>query len=168
MKTYTLHVAPAAAPGDPRALDRAILVKDGFSWGAFFFSFLWFFAHRLWIAGLMVLVAAAALGALLQGLRVGPAGTFLAAFLLALLIGLEANSLRRWTLARGRRPAIDAVGARDLEEAETKSFARWLGERPGAGPSGLGAQRPQALPATSLQGRGEAVIGLFPEAERTR
>jgi hypothetical protein len=168
MKTYTLHIPADAAPGDPRALERAILVKDGFSWGAFIFSFLWFFAHRLWLAGLMVLVAAAALGALLQWLRVGPAATFLAAFLLALLIGLEANSLRRWTLARRRRPAIDAVGARDLEEAETKSFARWLGERSGAGHSGLAAQRPQALPATSLHGRGEAVIGLFPEAERAR
>ena len=71
MKTYTLHVAADAAPGDAGTLERAVLVKDGFSWGAFVFSFFWFFAHRLWIAGLIVLIAAAALGAALQLLRVG-------------------------------------------------------------------------------------------------
>ena len=59
MTTYTLHVAADAAPGDAGTLERAVLVKDGFSWGAFVFSFLWFFCHRLWIAGLIVLVAVA-------------------------------------------------------------------------------------------------------------
>src|SRR4051794_32756279 len=79
MKTYTLHVAADAAPGDPGTLERAVLVKDGFSWGAFVFSFFWFFAHRLWIAGLIVLLAPAALGAALQVLRVGPGASVWAA-----------------------------------------------------------------------------------------
>ena len=49
-----------------------MLVRDGFSWGAFFFTFLWFFAHRLWLAGLVVLAAMVApRSALLHGLRVG-------------------------------------------------------------------------------------------------
>ena len=34
MKTYTLHVAADAAPGDAGTLERAVLVKDGFSWAA--------------------------------------------------------------------------------------------------------------------------------------
>ena len=57
MQTYTFHLPRDARPGDADALERADLVKDGFSWGAFFFTVLWFFWHRLWLAGLAVLVA---------------------------------------------------------------------------------------------------------------
>src|ERR671913_35205 len=108
MKTYTLHLPARAAAGDAEAIERAVLVRDGFSWGAFFFSFLWFFVRRLWLAGLIVLAAIAA-----------------------------------------------------LEEAETKSFARWLGTAPAAGPAP--ARLPVPAPARL---RPEPVIGLFPEAER--
>ena len=163
MKTYTLHVAADAAPGDAGTLERAVLVKDGFSWGAFVFSFFWFFAHRLWIAGLIVLIAAAALGVALQLLRVGAGAGVSAAFLFAVLLGLEANSLRRWTLARSGRPAVDVVRAGDREEAETKAFARWLGEAP----SGPAAPAWRAAAQTAYRAP-EPVIGLFPEAERTR
>jgi Protein of unknown function (DUF2628) len=165
MKTYTLHVPADAAPGEAGALERAVLVRDGFSWGAFFFSFLWFFAYRLWLAGLIVLVAAAGLAALLQLLRTGTAATVWAELLLAFLVGLEANSLRRWTLARRGRPAVDVVAAGDREEAEMKAFARWLGDAPagGAAPSWRAAP---AVPAAYRSP--EPVIGLFPEAERTR
>ena len=51
MTTYTLHVPRGVRPGDPDVVDEAQLVKDGFSWGAFFFTFLWFFFQRMWIAG---------------------------------------------------------------------------------------------------------------------
>jgi hypothetical protein len=40
MNTFTLHLPADAAPGDAEALDDAELVKDGFSWGAFVFTFL--------------------------------------------------------------------------------------------------------------------------------
>ena len=73
MKTYTLHPPREAFPYDADALERAELVKDGFSWGAFLFTFLWFFWHRLWLAGLGVLVAVLALNVVLQVLR-GAAG----------------------------------------------------------------------------------------------
>jgi len=164
MKTYTLHVAADLPPGDAAALDRAVLVKDGFSWAAFFFSFIWFFAHRLWIAGLIVLAAAVALGASLQLLRVGTGASFWAALLYAVLVGLEASSLRRWTLARSGRPAVDVVAAGDREEAETKAFARWLGDASSGSPA---APAWRAAASTPYRGQ-EPVIGLFPEAERTR
>jgi hypothetical protein len=165
MKTYTLHVPSDAPPGAAEALERAVLVKDGFSWGAFFFSFLWFFAHRLWIAGLIVLVAAAGLGALLQGLRVGTTGAFWAWLLFAIRVGLEANSLRRWTLARRGRPAVDVVSGGDRDDAETKAFSRWLGASSAGGAAPAWRASP-AVPAAYR--RGEPVIGLFPEAERPR
>ncbi|MBF9233118.1 DUF2628 domain-containing protein [Microvirga alba] len=163
MATYTLHLPRDARPGDPAALDKAELVKDAFSWGAFFFTVLWFFAHRLWIAGLGVLLAFVAFDGALDVLNVHPTAAVAAHLLFSCLIGLEANSLRRWTLARNGRPVVDVVTASDRDEAETKAFARWL-ERtaPVSAPS-----RPVVAPNRSARGP-EPVLGLFPDVERFR
>jgi hypothetical protein len=160
--TYTLHVPADAEPGDPEGLDRAELVKDGFSWGAFLFTFLWFFWNRLWLAGLGVLVAVIGLPLALQVLRIDAGAAVLAEVLLMLLIGFEANSLRRWSLQR-RKPISDVVTAADREEAETKAFSRWL--------ENTGEPRLHRLsvsfPAPSYRSP-EPVIGLFPDTERAR
>jgi len=163
MKTYTLHVPQGASPGDPEVLDRAELVKEGFSWGAFIFTALWFFVQRLWLAGLIVLVGLFAFGFVLQVLEVTPAAALVAQLLVSFLIGLEANSLKRWTYARRGRPAVAVVTAYDDREAEAKAFTRWLEGRepqPPSTPAKTGM-------ATSYRGV-EPVIGLFPEAERPR
>src|SRR5919107_3477780 len=117
MITYTLHLPPDAQVGDPEALERAELVKDGFAWGAFFSTFLWFFYHRLWLAGLGVLLGLVALAVLFEVLDVPPFQATLAQILIQSLIALEASSLRRWTLRRHGRPAVDVVTASDRDEA---------------------------------------------------
>ncbi|WP_243369090.1 DUF2628 domain-containing protein [Microvirga solisilvae] len=162
MTTYTLHLPRDARPGDPAALEDAELVKDAFSWGAFFFTFLWFFVHRLWLAGLGVLVLVLAFGALMQALDVHEAAGAVAGLLLQTLIGLEANSLRRWTLARHGLALADVVTGADRDEAEAKAFARWLSQRPAP------ARAPATTPVPSTPRRIDPVIGLFPDAERPR
>lgn len=137
LRTYTLHLPAEAMHGDPGALDRARLVPDGFSWGAFAFTVLWFLRHRLWLAGLLVLV-------LLVGLAVGGraiglplVALFLISLLASILIGLEASSLRRWTYGRRGLPARDAVQASSLDEAEARAAARWLAPVSSAPPPAL-------------------------------
>lgn len=163
MTTYTLHLPHDARPGDPSALDESELVEDAFSWGAFFLTFLWFFVHRLWLTGLAVLIAVFAFGGLLALLDVHPLAGSIAQLLLQSLIGLEANSLRRWTLGRRGRPAVDAVTAADRDEGEAKAFARWLDAK-----SAPLARNPAPSPVLSTPRRSEPVIGLFPDAERPR
>ncbi len=46
---YTVHVR-----GRGRADDDVVLVKDGFSWPAFFFSLIWALWHRLWFFALIM------------------------------------------------------------------------------------------------------------------
>lgn len=163
MTTFTLHLPRDARPSDPAALDEAELVKDTFSWGAFFFTFLWFFFHRLWLAGLGILVLVIAFGSLMQVLNVHPAAGTVAGLLLQALIGLEANSLRRWTLSRRGLVLADVVTASDRDEAEAKAFARWLDQRP------TSTRNQASVPLTPPSPRRpDPVIGLFPDAERTR
>jgi hypothetical protein len=102
MRLYTVHAAP----------DDLILVREKVSIVAMIAPLPWLLWHRCWIAalgyGLLVLavglVASAAVGAWI-GLAVH------------LLIGVSAQDIRRWTLARQGRPAIAVVAGRDRESA---------------------------------------------------
>jgi Protein of unknown function (DUF2628) len=159
MRSYTLHLPADARPGESIGLDRAVLVPDGFVWPAFAFTVLWFLYHRLWIAALAVLVGLVALA--IAGIAFGlPTGAGLITTLLAAwLIGLEASSLRRWTLARRGWPVRDAVIAAKPEEAEARAIGRWLEASPSA-------PRPPFPSGPSR--RAEPVIGLFPAQEGAR
>lgn len=126
MTTYTLHLPRKARAGEPSGLEEALFVKDGFSWGAFIFNALWFFAHRLWFAGFLVLIAMGILHAIMHALGIPPLAALAAFVIASSLIGLEAGSLRRWTYARRGWPVRDIVSAPDRTTAEAKAFERWL------------------------------------------
>src|SRR5438309_1331881 len=49
--------------------------------------------------------------------------------LIAVLMGLEAASLRRWTLSRRRWRQLDVVVADDEDAAERRFFDRWMSGR---------------------------------------
>ena len=151
-RSYTLHLPADATPGSAHGLDRAWIVPDGFSWPAFAFSVAWFAFHRLWLAALIVAAGLALVA--LAGLALGlaPGAGFLISLLVSVLSGLEASSLRRWTLARRGSPARDAVQAASLPEAEAKLIARWLD------PTRL----PPAPQRPAFAREREPVIGLFP------
>lgn len=182
MKVYTVHMPADATPGDPAAFDRAILVRDGFTFFAFLFTALWFFAHRLWLAGLGVLVAVVAFGLIVGQLTLTPLAGIAAHLLVGSLVGLEASSLRRWTYARRGMPVVDIVTGIDYEEAESKAASRWLArDRSGLTAGQINAElsagqvaASQAMPVSvsaspasaSTSGRDSGVIGLFPERSR--
>ncbi|KAB1074889.1 DUF2628 domain-containing protein [Methylobacterium planeticum] len=162
MRSYTLHLPRDARAGESHDLDRAQLVPDGFSWAAFAFTVLWFLYHRLWVAGLAVLTGLMATAFVGHLLGLSAVAGFVVTFLLSVLIGLEASSLRRWTLVRNGRPVRDVLVARDAAEAEAKAMTRWLD--PASVPRALAA-----APFAAVANRpSEPVIGLFPFNEGRR
>ncbi|TVR06171.1 MAG: DUF2628 domain-containing protein [Salinarimonadaceae bacterium] len=163
MQVYTVHLPRGATPGDPAAFERAVLVRDGFSVWAFLFSVLYFASHRHWLAALGVFVALAGFAALVGALDLTPWATLGAHILASSLVGLEASSLRRWSLQRRGMPLIDVVSGAGPEEAEAKACARWLARaEPAASVTGEAARPAYA----SAQPRDSGVIGLFPERAR--
>lgn len=162
--TYTLHVGRGFAPGDPEALERAALVRDGFAWGAFLVPGLWFIRHRHWALALLAVVVVLGTAFLLRAAGAGGGTIFVVELLLHALLGLEGPTLRRWAYRLRGRPTVDVVVAGNEAEAEAKSFARWLAQEPAAtrpSPSqtGMGFARPFSVPP---------VLGLFPDAEGRR
>ncbi|MDP4003085.1 DUF2628 domain-containing protein [Methylobacterium sp. NEAU K] len=159
MRSYTLHLPTDARPGEPLGLDRAVLVSDGFAWSAFAFSVLWFLYHRLWIAALIVLAGFAALAGAGLALGLSTGAAIVVTLLASWLVGLEASSLRRWTLTGRGWPARDAVVAASPEEAEARALGRWLESS---------TATPRAPFPSGPTRRAEPVIGLFPAQEGAR
>ncbi|MCI0756631.1 DUF2628 domain-containing protein [Teichococcus vastitatis] len=109
---------PAAAPARDAGL---LLIPERFSLLAALLPPLWFLLHRLWWPLLAYLVFSLALAML------APRGSALPLGLAAqLLVGLHAQDLRRWQLARRGRPAAAVVLARD----EAAAMLRALDARP--------------------------------------
>jgi Protein of unknown function (DUF2628) len=121
MPVYTVH-APVTSSTDMAAADRFAFVRDGFHFWAAVLGVLWLAWHRLWLSllGWIVLMAAIDFGLLRLG--VGGGTILLADILLALLLGFEAATLRRWSLSRRKWRQLDIVVADNQEAAERRFF----------------------------------------------
>lgn len=118
MRVYTVHMRPHGL--DP---DRdVVLVKEGFCWPALFFSVFWALWRRLWWVALGLFAVNAALGAALTFLGADPVSETAISVGLAIMAGLLANDLRRWTLKRRGFGQIGVVAAAGLEAAEHRFF----------------------------------------------
>jgi hypothetical protein len=157
MPVYMVFEPPR---GDPtERAERMAFVRDGFSWPAFLFGPLWMLWHRLWLVLVFYLVVVAGVAAGLRVAGVGTGGRALIAFLIALLIGLEAGSLRRWTLLRRRWHERGSVVGDDLAAAERRFFDTWVQQRAASDARAQG-NLPASGPVRASQ---PDVVGLFPE-----
>src|SRR5271170_4674341 len=130
MSVYTVHEPPLRAAGVLADPERFIFVRDGFYVWAFLLTPLWMLWHRLWLVFLSYVVASAVLDSALRvaGASAGLIG--LVGMLIALLIGLEASTLRRLTLRRRRWRNVGVVSGDDLEDAERRFFEAWVRQAP--------------------------------------
>ena len=175
MPVYTVH-APVANDSGVRSTDRFAFVRDGFHFWAALLGPIWLVWHRLWLALLGWIVVIVAMEIAMSRLGAGSTAIFFADVLVALLMGFEAASLKRWTLSRRNWRQLDIVVADDEEQAERRFFDRWtakqraLNDQPatdrGAPPPtrdvpGQPFSTPPPLPHN-------AIIGLFPEPGASR
>ena len=175
MPVYTVH-APVTNGADLTATDKFAFVRDGFHFWAAVAGVIWLAWHRLWLALLGCIVLMLAVNAGLGALGVGSRAMLLINVVLALLLGFEAASVRRWTLSRRRWRMLDVVVADDEESAERRFFDRWTArnrvtndsysvDRGGPPPTRSVAGQPFSKPPPIPQG---GIIGLFPEPGGSR
>lgn len=167
MAVYTVH-GPASYYGtDVRtAPEQLVFVRDGFYFWAFVASIFWLLWHRLWLATFGYLVITMAAEIAMWSFGVGSGARFVVMAVIALLVGLEAGSLRRWKLSRRKWRQLDIVVADSEEAAERRFFERWNSKTARDGNRG-NASAPPPLPRASLT-QSESVIGLFPEPGASR
>lgn len=140
MQTYTIHEPPEGSADRIERAESLVFVKDGFSLVAAALPPLWMLANRLWLA-LLIYVAALVgfeLLAWIAGMGQQAVGWVIAAA--HLLIGLEADSIRRWSLARSGHRLIGSVTGRGSDDCERHFFEAWLKDQPFVSPAALAGQ----------------------------
>jgi hypothetical protein len=174
MAVYTVHAPPLRASRASVQPEQFVFVRDGFSFPALVLGGLWMLRYRMWLVLLGYVVVAIALGLVLS--RYGSPSVGLVVWaLMALLIGFEAPTLRRFTLSRRGYRAVGLVVGDDLDIAERRFFDAWVKqETSGSAPfdpwmlkaaGGSAGARAPSSPSRSTHGpdHGADVLGLFPE-----
>ncbi len=96
MKVYSVHLRRHGLDADR----DVVLVKEGFSWPAFFLSFLWALWHRLWLAAALIVLVNAAISIGIYLLRPDPLTQVAVSLGVAAVIGYLADGFRQNKLAR--------------------------------------------------------------------
>ncbi|MBV8927359.1 MAG: DUF2628 domain-containing protein [Bradyrhizobium sp.] len=176
MPVYTVH-APTAYAADFRSTDRFVFVRDGFHFWAMVLGPLWLIWKRLWLALLGWLVLFLALEVAVVQLGGGAEALSGVDIIMAVLMGLEASTLQRWTLSRRNWRQLDVVVADDEESAERRFFDRFTAAKRWPGYDPLSVDRGGPPPTRDIppqrfsqppplpQG---GIIGLFPEPGGSR
>ena len=101
MKQFAIHQHPALGYE---------VVKNGWSWPAFFFTWLWALVKRLWIVGVIILLAGMALSSLPEIWLVGEV-------IISIVMGVNGNKLRVNRLRDSGYEQVAAVAAKTPDGA---------------------------------------------------
>ena len=165
MPVYTVYGPPLrgndTAADNP---DRFVFVRDGFAFWAFLLAPLWMIWRRLWLVFLIYVAGSIALQFGLGWIGAPSGVKFMVGVLIALLIGFEGASLRRWTLGRRKWINHGVVVAEDIEAAERRFFDAWIKDDAVTPGPPLAATPVYTMPPSPLQEK-QPIIGLFPEPQ---
>jgi hypothetical protein len=117
LRVYTVHLPPVhGLRGD--ALDPLPqLVKEGFSWPAFFLGFVWALSNKLWIVAASLVAITLVLGVVFDELNLDEITTTIIFFAIAVLVGFLGNDWRRMSLRRRGYRDSGVVTAPNMETA---------------------------------------------------
>jgi hypothetical protein len=177
MPVYTVHIPPRrlrseasafASPGETAtanqaALVDAVFVPEGYSRAAFFLGPFWLAWHRLWLEFLAWLVVFLLLASVL-GKFIAPFTSFMIGVVLEVLLGLEANNLRRGRLARRGYRLLDVAAGATRDDAERSFYRRAFETAPIAPEPVKEIVQPPPLPPDPHA----EVLGVFPLPENPR
>ena len=167
MAIYTVHEPPLKKNETDPDPDRFVFVREGFYFWAFLLTPLWMLRHRLWLVLVCYALITSALAIILRTVGASNGVSVAVGVLVAILVGCEAGTLRRFTLARRGFKTVGLVVGDDRDSAERRFFEGWVeGDRPqssilppvSSAASGMttGAALRRPLPSTP-------VLGLFPQ-----
>jgi hypothetical protein len=159
MASYIVMKAPGDRSGGPE--EKMEVIRDGFSFWALLFPFIWLLWHRLWFEAILVLAAGVVAAFIAGSPGFEIIGSALAV-LIRLYMGLESNNLRIMALRRRgwRDAALIEAGSR--ESAELRYVTEdWNPESAGQSRAAT-SQRPQSTPVRKTQAPGAGpALGLL-------
>lgn len=162
MPTYTVHEPLPRKTESVTAPERFVFVRDGFYFWAFVLAPLWLLVRRLWLAFFIYVALTIAIAVSLKLVGAPSLVQSAVALTIALLVGLEAASIWRWTLTRRGWKKLGFVVGEDAEMAEQRFYAAFA-ERVPRATDKTQAEPVYAAPVRRGPPQPSDVIGLFPE-----
>jgi Protein of unknown function (DUF2628) len=162
MSIYTVHAPPPQADDTAPDAERFVFVRDGFYFWAFVLAPLWMLRWRLWLVLLIYVLGMSVLEVGLWLIRAPALTHMVVELLIALLIGFEAATLRRWTLRRNRWTELGIVAGANGETVERRFFDAWTAQ---PDKSIAPAAPPPPSPPIRVPPAASDIIGLFPEPQ---
>ena len=124
MRSYTVQRPPY--PGS------AVLLPEGFSWGALVFGPIWFLWHGLWMSALLLLLVQMALSGAMDFFGVPLAVAWMPSACVSVLVGFNARDWWRLMLDRQDFAFVGVVMSTSLEKAEWTLMERVYAENAAA------------------------------------
>jgi hypothetical protein len=165
MPVYTVHEPPRRDDELLAHTARFQFVRDGFHFWAFLLAPFWMLRHRLWLEFIVYLLLIAGVTFALRRLGVAESAGGVVAFLLAILIGIEASSLRRWKLSRRGYDNLGVVVADDQDIAERRFFDGWISDTGRLATPSPSAPPPSAPSPFDRPAPSSEIVGLFPQPQ---
>ncbi|WP_051242057.1 DUF2628 domain-containing protein [Stappia stellulata] len=161
MTIYTVLIPPDTRLEALREKDieRIAFIKEGFCWPALFFAVIWMLFRRLWLVVIVYLVLALLLEFVTR--QIGGVAPLLGGFLFAVLVALEANGLRRWTMERRGWHFVATVEGSTLADAEQRFFSALSARQTMPAPAAP-APALRTGPANAPRFASTHVVGLTP------
>lgn len=122
MKIYTVHVRRQGL--DPER--DLVLVREGFSFWAFLFSFLWLLWNRLWLAAVVLIAVQVIIAGAVYWLSANEPAILVVDLFTSIIIGLIGHDLKRWKLAQTGFVEEGVVSGRNIDDATR----RYLDDHP--------------------------------------
>lgn len=130
MIVFTVHEPPNPPLDRIERAERLEFVRDGFAPFAAVLPPVWMVINRLWLVLLLYLLAWLGVDLLLALAGVDKSLIGLINLAANVVVGFEASSLIRWTLARRGWQEVGTVVGRNRAECERRFFDGWLVEQP--------------------------------------
>jgi len=124
MAIYRVYECPADS------LDAAIFVREGFSFAAAVFTFIWAVWHRMWLVAVALLAALTVVGIAADVYDVGRAIIVTAQLAIAVTTGFVADAIRGRSLVSHGFVESGIVEAANRHEAELKYFVKAVRTKP--------------------------------------
>lgn len=119
MRLYSVHLGPAKPQGR-----EVVLVKEGFSWPAFVFTFFWALVKGWWLTAILIFAVQLALSGAVYVVGFSPVAESVLSFAVLVLIGTFGNDLQRMELSLRHFEEIGVAAGPNLETAELRAFER--------------------------------------------
>jgi hypothetical protein len=123
MKLFSVHYRHEDASSLSALADKAVLVREGFSWPALIFGPFWLAWRGMWLVLAFYVAVMLVVAAIARLFGLPDAAATIIATAINLLLALEGNDLLRWTLERRRYHERGVVLGNSLAEAEERFFA---------------------------------------------